>query len=373
MKLETLCEKRRNANHPAQKKQYGAEIFSKYWKSKEVDNLFVSFTSVDKLGVNPMSRYNTPIGIYTYPLDYVMDMGKPSNVPFAGDSPNMWIVRAVKPVLNIETYDNLHDDQIKAKQYLMGPMKLSEAEAVAFINDAIGGAKYSEKQDAARLWNIARLMAGKLTGSSHRTNTQDQKLSNDTVHFNTVLRKVFGYSAIHDPGYGIIHPSEPTQCVFLSKDSLQVVEKLNNNPKQHDPADGEHPIIKERENFKNSVGSNIEQITKLEQNLERLAATAKAGIKTLPTEKLEDLSEEFHYIRRQTRGIEIRILPSQNGGWESWKKSLASKLIEPHKCEERLKALMDKCKNILDDLMLARLESRNETSQFNVPELPDIK
>ena len=36
-----------------------------------IKNLFVSFTDLDKLGINPTSRYNTPIGIYAYPAEYV--------------------------------------------------------------------------------------------------------------------------------------------------------------------------------------------------------------------------------------------------------------------------------------------------------------
>jgi hypothetical protein len=33
--------------------------------------LFVSFTQLDKLGINPKSKYDTPLGIYAYPADYV--------------------------------------------------------------------------------------------------------------------------------------------------------------------------------------------------------------------------------------------------------------------------------------------------------------
>ena len=36
-------------------------------------NTYVSFTSIDKLGINPKSKYDTPNGIYSYPVKYVMD------------------------------------------------------------------------------------------------------------------------------------------------------------------------------------------------------------------------------------------------------------------------------------------------------------
>ena len=36
-------------------------------------NLFVSFTTVDKLGINPQSHYDTPLGIYSYPAEFIVD------------------------------------------------------------------------------------------------------------------------------------------------------------------------------------------------------------------------------------------------------------------------------------------------------------
>jgi hypothetical protein len=31
-------------------------------------DVYISFTEIDKIGINPQSKYNTPVGIYTYPL-----------------------------------------------------------------------------------------------------------------------------------------------------------------------------------------------------------------------------------------------------------------------------------------------------------------
>lgn len=35
-------------------------------------NMFVSFTELEKLGIAPKSGHGTPIGIYAYPVDYVI-------------------------------------------------------------------------------------------------------------------------------------------------------------------------------------------------------------------------------------------------------------------------------------------------------------
>lgn len=37
-------------------------------KYKDDDDVYISFTEIDKIGINPQSKFNTPVGIYTYPL-----------------------------------------------------------------------------------------------------------------------------------------------------------------------------------------------------------------------------------------------------------------------------------------------------------------
>lgn len=65
---------------------------------KNDEDVFITYTQIEKVGVNPGSSYNTPNGIYTYPLKeawekyYVPGKGT-LNVPFAGDS--SW-VNAIK-------------------------------------------------------------------------------------------------------------------------------------------------------------------------------------------------------------------------------------------------------------------------------------
>jgi len=37
-------------------------------KYKDDKDVYISFTEIDKIGINPKSKFNTPVGIYTYPL-----------------------------------------------------------------------------------------------------------------------------------------------------------------------------------------------------------------------------------------------------------------------------------------------------------------
>lgn len=58
---------------------------------KDDDNAFIHFTNLQKLGVNPMSDYGTPLGIYSYPLKQVWklyDLDKVKSLkalPFGSD------------------------------------------------------------------------------------------------------------------------------------------------------------------------------------------------------------------------------------------------------------------------------------------------
>lgn len=64
-------------------------------------NIYISFTDVDKIGVNPNSTHSTPLGIYCYPLveiwkEYKIDYRKSlKGLPFAADRPYIWVLENV--------------------------------------------------------------------------------------------------------------------------------------------------------------------------------------------------------------------------------------------------------------------------------------
>lgn len=64
---------------------------------KDRDDIFISFTSIGKIGINPHSGYNTPNGIYTYPLKEIWEEFDHNNerikVPFVGQAPYLWILQ----------------------------------------------------------------------------------------------------------------------------------------------------------------------------------------------------------------------------------------------------------------------------------------
>lgn len=114
-------------------------------------NLFVSFTSVDKLGINPKSEYDTPIGIYAYPALYVSRItGTNKNMnelPFAGNQPYVNLFKASGNIINISRIgsgevDGYYTKLIDAWSRASGK---PQPDAESDINQLIQTAKTSAK------------------------------------------------------------------------------------------------------------------------------------------------------------------------------------------------------------------------------------
>jgi hypothetical protein len=56
-------------------------------KYKDDPDIYISFTYVDKVGINPRSTFNTPLGIYTYPLKEMWKDIVNDTIPYAGKNP----------------------------------------------------------------------------------------------------------------------------------------------------------------------------------------------------------------------------------------------------------------------------------------------
>jgi hypothetical protein len=218
----------------------GYERLKKYADEPDV---FVSYRSINKLGINPNNAFNTPYGIFCYNLKTVFNnmKGDSSNVPFAGGHPYIYVFRIknqfkYKFINNIYEYSSAdydHDIE-KLKEYFV---KNHDAESRRDWNSLF------EKmtQDAAQsarvknpfgiMWNIGRILSDHLhayyINRPIDTGYGKEKSSALSV-WNVLLRKVLGYCGVQDKGQGIIHPSEPAQAVFFSKECLEEIEVIRN-------------------------------------------------------------------------------------------------------------------------------------------------
>lgn len=302
-----LFEKRRSDVNP---KQDSLAAMAKYRGKK---NVFVSYTadvgaashayksssttsttdkrkvgSGAKLGINPNLRYDTPIGIYAYPIDEVLELE--GDVPFAGDQPFIQVFRADGNLLDTNEYSDMDlqsdikkiKDTVKDKSF--NPDRAVKA---ATIQTAAG-----------QLWNVTRVAAQYIArdiyvndprninisgsgaysynmpkidygddGYEEEENAdeeqddeevddyeeyEDEEEDYDSLHseddednvkeslteavapvkqpiqWSALMRKTLGYDGVVDHGYGIIHENEPTQAVFFSKNKIRQLELIDN-------------------------------------------------------------------------------------------------------------------------------------------------
>lgn len=207
MKIYDLLEARRN---PSKNPKTSLNDQLQEYYDENGEDTFVSFTSVDKLGINPMSKYETPLGIYAYPLSYILreigEYDSPKHVlPFAGDAPfaNVFTADGVGVIyLDDITTSTLHTYVTKLKSAFP-----AQAD---FIDSALNSSEHQALHRSAggRLWYVTKVLAERL---SKGTSTKPP------VMWNKIFRMIGIDGAVDAYGDGIIHHNEPTQAVFFRR------------------------------------------------------------------------------------------------------------------------------------------------------------
>lgn len=172
----------------------------RYMSRDDIEDFFVTFVSEDKVGINPKSIWETPNGVYTYPVTWVLD----NQVPFRGSvGPKKIKVLKIlsKKVLSNKLSKNEYQEKIKQLQKEYG---LPDKQIDSWVEDA------KVKTYFGKLWNVTRSIA---------KNLKNEKTSNI---WSTILLHL-GYDVVIDNGDGVIHNNEKTQAVFLSPKSYKVV------------------------------------------------------------------------------------------------------------------------------------------------------
>ena len=111
MRFYEITEARRNAKHPSQERLSPAQTVLKYKDAG--DDYFITFTDLPKVGFNPTSPFSTPLGVYCYPITPFAKRLKEdddietftSKFPFASDRTYFFILRAKKPMVVAQKYN----------------------------------------------------------------------------------------------------------------------------------------------------------------------------------------------------------------------------------------------------------------------------
>lgn len=185
--------------------------------------------SGSKLGINPRSTYGTPLGIYVYPVDYVIESSRNRGqitAPFTGNDAwkYLWVVQATcaqESILDIQNCTMLQYEQ--AKQVLRDVWPEKTLESLDQFDQVAQNAAYSAKQQtpAGFLWNLTRMVA------------EEEVAGKATVRWSALMR-LLGYNLAIDMGSGLIHENEPTQAVFFDNTALRPVEVLTADHQMND-------------------------------------------------------------------------------------------------------------------------------------------
>lgn len=136
------------------------------------DGYYISFTNIDKIGINPKSKYNTPIGIYSYPvIDEIYDNIKSKQsfskgTPFAGDAKYIWLFSPKNKENGLYlgknyTGDDYYNDLEKLEDYMTDVLGLHSS---AFNILKQQAEKTSKRNSVSGyIWNFTRLLANYLS------------------------------------------------------------------------------------------------------------------------------------------------------------------------------------------------------------------
>lgn len=216
----------------------------------------LSMTSVDKIGVNPQSKFDTPVGIYAYPTEWVIkgirlkmkDSFEKDNItfksllPYAGKSPyaNLIVLKDNARILDLSQVGQLIDWEPLARKAAETADKISGTNLSGDIVERLireAPAKALKDSDAGLFWyvtmKISEAMAEEASGKfKDKTGIDDYggggTVSGVPVMWNKLFRGM-GYDVVSDPlGGGVIHGSEETQMFITHVGAIERVIRIEN-------------------------------------------------------------------------------------------------------------------------------------------------
>jgi 8-oxo-dGTP diphosphatase len=184
-------------------------------------NYFVSFTTIEKIGINPVNNFSTPIGVYAYNLQKLWLDWIHGDDFFGNDRPYVNLIKLnTDKICRIRSYVLTSIDFNKLKN-IYESLK-SEKNFENFVEERKKVVSeqtnlYSNSSDGALLWDLTNNIARMMTGSIGK---------NFTVKWNKLFRDL-GYDVIIDDT-SVIHLLQSAQAVFFVPDSYKLIKRLLN-------------------------------------------------------------------------------------------------------------------------------------------------
>lgn len=214
--------------------RYQKETGKPYSPRQEIESLITdedmsqyafTMTSVPKVGINPSTNFDTPAGVYFYPLNSeYFDRLVDDRLQYASDSPFVNLVK-----LNISK----ESKWLYLSHFKQSHMKLSE------IIDMLENVCIKNRYDMDKIQVIFNNYAAKKNNEykdktiydlAGKISTEQSKSSGvrQTVIFRKILVDL-GYIGVYDDKTGTIYSSEPTQLVCLDNSAYSFVGTYSTN------------------------------------------------------------------------------------------------------------------------------------------------
>jgi len=216
-------------------------VVDMFGRKSATKNLFVSFTSEAKLGINPKSLYNsTPLGIYAYPASFVAEHSHTANLPFAGSRPFTQVF-TIRDNAKVVVLNNLSLENIEYLQERLADATkaiLTRYDMVQIGANLIKRAtSYITEGRPHAFWSLVFSTAENLSGYAYDTkvlafrqnpaNRHDKKfLTESTGKLMSIILRLMGIDFVIDEGDGIIHTNERSQAFAVSKSAIDHIDQL---------------------------------------------------------------------------------------------------------------------------------------------------
>ena len=255
--------------------------FEQYVSKSQPAAYAFTMIEIPKIGINPGTNYETPAGVYFYPLDekhFKQLIG--DTLPFVSDKLYVGLVK-IKGLdsgrwLKFWNKGVDHQSNDKVREFansLRSPGKT--------MMEAKSGGKHWEFNNDAKIFDLGYFA----------TRYEDRS----TVKWNSLLRKA-GYIGLYDMGNEIVHESEPWQVVALSPEAYETVGVFETRDLRKGEAQVKAGALRELQ---------VAEVTKDDDFLRKMAGTGNMPMRmavsrnpNCPEDILDELSRDQAWMVR---------------------------------------------------------------------------
>ena len=218
-------------------------------KASALSEYFLHYAFVEKVGLYPKSFFQTPLGIYAYPLtDYVFRRFKLGRLPYGAGSPLLALLRVVPDATVLHSDPDLAESDLVRLTQKAVHLDWGRSDGFAAQLAAAARRNAQVATNLGQLWNVTRLLSSlwqeiarylhlpveSVVGYPQRLG---RTAGADWAAYTlppapkawSALWLRLGIDGVNDNGgLRIIHENESVQTVFFHKGAVEVVDMFRN-------------------------------------------------------------------------------------------------------------------------------------------------